>query len=169
MPEIEATRGGLRLQLDEQEAGVLRELVQEMRLLLEADIPPTDDVLQRLFPQAHEDELEQKKYEELLGEQLLSAKLDALRTVEEKLGREDELDVVLTPEEADDWLRLMNDVRLAIGTRLEVDEVKMGRPYDPSDPEAPALSVLHWLGWLQGSILEELTFHRTDDDDASAG
>lgn len=156
MPTIESAGGGIHLRLDAQEAGILRELLKEMRLLLEADIPQSDDVLQRLFPRAHEDDEEQLAYEELLGEQLRTAKLDGLRAVDEKLGSDGGADLVLTAEEADDWLRLINDMRLAIGTRIEVDEEKMERPYDPSDPEGPALSVLHWLGWLQGSILEEL-------------
>ena len=156
MPEIERVAEGLHLQLDEQEAGILRELLKEMRILLEADIPAGDDVLSRLFPRAHEDDDEQRAYEELVGEQLRTAKLDALRSVDGKLGSTGAVDAVLSIEEADDWLRLTNDVRLAIGTRLDVDEAKMERPYDPSDPEAPALSVLHWLGWLQGSMLEEL-------------
>ena len=155
------------MRLDTQETRILRELVKEMRLLLEADIPPGDDVLQRLFPRAHEDDGEQQKYEELVGEQLRGAKLEALSSVDAKLGTADHVDVVLSPEEADDWLRLMNDVRLAIGTRLEVNEEKMARTYDPSDPEAPALSVLHWLGWLQGSMLEELTSHGRNDDTGS--
>lgn len=167
MPTIESTGGGLRLQLDAQEAGILRELLNEMRLLLEADIPHSDRVMQRLFPPAHEDEEEQRAYEELLGEQLHAAKLDALRAVDAKLGDEGETDVVLSAEEADDWLRLINDIRLAIGTRIEVDEVKMERTYDPADPEGPALSVLHWLGWLQGSMLEELTSEGGRDDAAT--
>lgn len=156
MPELEKAPNGLRVRLDAQETGILRELIKEMRLLLEADVPADDDVLQRLFPRAHTDENEQREYEELLGQQLRDAKLDALRSVTGKLGTEGDLDVVLTLEEADDWLRLLNDVRLAIGTRLDVDEEKMGRGFDPSDPEAPALSVLHWLGWLQGSMIEEM-------------
>lgn len=156
MPGIERADEGLRLRLATREAAILRELVKEMRLLLEADIPESDDVMQRLFPRAHEDHEEERKYQELVGNELHRAKLDALRSVDETLGAEDELDVILSPEAADDWLRLLNDLRLAIGTRLDVDEDKMDRTYDPSDPEAPALSVLHWLGWLQGSILEEM-------------
>lgn len=157
MPGISGTSDGVQLKLDEHEAGILRELLKEMRTLLEADIPAGDDVLGRLFPRAHEDDDEQRAYEELVGEQLRAAKLDALRSVHDKLGTEGPVDAGLSAEEADDWLRLINDVRLAIGTRLDVDEAKMERPYDPSDPEGPALSVLHWLGWLQGSMLEELS------------
>ena len=156
MPDINKVDEGLRVQLGTQEAAILRGLVKEMRLLLEADIPKSDHVMQRLFPRAHEDDEEERSYQDLVGNELHRTKLDALRSVDEALGAEGELDVILSPAAADDWLRLLNDVRLAIGSRLEVDEDKMGRTYDPSDPEAPALSVLHWLGWFQGSILEEM-------------
>jgi len=154
--EIESAPGGIRLVLENQEAGILRELAKEMRLLLEADIPAGDDVLQRLFPKAYEDEEDQRNYQELIGNELRAAKREALRNVEDALGPSGGMDAELTPSDADEWLRFLNDVRLAIGTRLEVDDGKMGKDFDPSDPEAPALSVLHWLGWLQGSMLEEL-------------
>lgn len=156
MPEIDKSPNGLRLSLDEQEAGILRELSHEMRLLLEADVPPQDDVMQRLFPKAHDDEREQKSYEELVGAELRRVKMEALATVERGLSGGGAAVVELTGEEVDEWLRLLNDLRLAIGTRLQVDDSKMEKPFDATDPEAPALSVLHWLGWLQGTMLEEM-------------
>ena len=156
MPEIHKTPAGLRVGLDEQEAGILRGLTAEMRLLLEADVPRRDDVLHRLFPPAHEDPQEQQAYEELGGDELRRVKTEALETVERGLGDAGDASLELTESEVDEWLRLVNDLRLAIGTRLEVDDTKMERPFDPNDPEAPALSVLHWLGWLQGAMLEEM-------------
>lgn len=156
MPEINKTSAGLSLSLDEQEAGILRSLTAEMRLLLEADVPPGDDVMKRLFPPAHDDPVEQQAYEELVGDELRRVKREGLAVVERALSAEGAVDVVLSEENVDEWLRLLNDLRLAIGTRLEVDDTKMEKPFDPHDPEAPALSVLHWLGWLQGAMLEEM-------------
>lgn len=156
MPEIEGTPEGIRIGLDRQEAGILRELTKEMRMLLEADIPAGDQVLQRLFPRAYEDDEDQQSYEDLIGNELREAKRAALRKVEGVLGTAGPIEAELPATDVDEWLRFLNDVRLAIGTRLEVDEDKMGKDFDPNDPEAPALSVLHWLGWLQGSMLEEL-------------
>ena len=156
MADIERVDAGIRVVLEDQEAGILRELAKEMRLLLEADIPRGDDVLQRLFPEAYEDEEDERNYQELIGDELRAAKVAALRNVEGALGGKGEIDVELSVSDADEWLRFLNDVRLAIGTRLEVDEEKMEREFDPRDPEAPALSVLHWLGWFQGTMLEEL-------------
>lgn len=156
MPEIDKTSTGLRLGLDEQEAGILRGLIAEMRLLLEADVPAQDEVMQRLFPPAHDDAAEQRAYEELVGGELRRVKVEALETVERGLGEAGAATMELADSDVDEWLRLVNDLRLAIGTRLEVDDTKMDKPFDPGDPEAPALSVLHWLGWLQGAMLEEM-------------
>jgi len=156
MPEIIKTPAGLTLKLDEQEVGILRGLTAEMRLLLEADVPREDEVIKRLFPPAHEDQSEQQAYEELVGAELRRVKMEALEAVERGLQEEGAASVELAEEEVDEWLRLLNDLRLAIGTRLQVDETKMERPFDPNDPEGPALSVLHWLGWLQGAMLEEM-------------
>ena len=156
MAEVERTDEGLRLQLEDHEAGILRELTREMRLLLEADIPRTDDVLQRLFPRAHEDDEDEAAYRDLVGSELTDVKLEALRIVEAQLGAEGPVDRTVPEGEIHEWLRLINDMRLAIGVRLEVDEEKMSRDFDPKDPEGPALSVLHWLGWIQESILKEM-------------
>ncbi|MDP9069178.1 MAG: DUF2017 domain-containing protein [Actinomycetota bacterium] len=157
MPELERHGDRLHLQLDQQETGILRELLKELRMLLEADIPADDEVLQRLFPRAHQDDAEEEAYRELMGNDLRTVKLEALHVVEEGVGAKGAADLTLSQDEVESWLRLLNDIRLAIGTRLEVDDEKMGRAYDPADPEAPALAVLHWLGWLQGSMLEEMS------------
>lgn len=156
MAEVERAEGGLRVQFEPHEAGILRELTREMRMLLEADLPQTDDVLQRLFPRAHDDDHDEAAYRELVGGELINVKLEALRIVEERLGAEGPLDRTVPVGEIHEWLRLINDMRLAIGTRLEVDEAKMSKEFDPRDPEGPALSVLHWLGWLQEAILKEI-------------
>lgn len=153
---MERTDDGLRVELEAHEAGILRELTREMRMLLEADLPPNDDVLERLFPRAHDDEQDEAAYRELVGNELRDVKLEAVRIVEEQLGADGPFDHTIPDGEIHEWLRLINDMRLAIGVRLEVDEAKMSREFDPRDPEAPALSVLHWLGWVQESILKEM-------------
>jgi len=148
-------REGLRIHLDLDEARLLRELLSEMKMLLEADLPQ-EDVTKRLFPDAYEDEAESRAYKDLVGDELRAAKLAALRTVSERLGRRGPLNASLPHEEVDAWLTLLTDLRLAIGTRLGVTEEKMDAEVDPDDPDARALSVLHWLGWVQGSMLEAL-------------
>lgn len=149
--------GEVRLQLEPHEAELLRRLLGEMRKLLEADIPPSDAVLRRLYPDAFEDEASARAYRELIGDELEHRKLAALRTAEETLGPDGAVDAALDEEQVDRWLALLTDLRLAIGVRLDVTEEKMSAEIDEDDPEAPALSVLHWLGWLQESILAEIS------------
>lgn len=156
MPEVTGTRDGVRVEFADYEADLLRGLAGEMRLLLEADVPSVDPVKARLFPHAYEEADEQASYERLIGDDLVSAKKKALRVVVEALDDGGPAEVVLTGDGVEAWLSFLTDLRLAIGTRLDVDEQKMSAEVDPDDPDVAALSTLHWLGLIQGLILEEL-------------
>jgi Domain of unknown function (DUF2017) len=149
--------GGIRLALEEHEADLLRQLFKEMKLLLEADIPPSDAVIKRLYPDAFDDEQRAQAYRELIGDELQNRKLAALRTAEDLVGEAGAVDAALDEEEVDRLLALVTDIRLAIGTRLDVTEERMAAELQPDDPDVAALSVLHWLGWLQESIIEAIT------------
>ncbi len=60
--------------------------------------------------------------------------------------------LLLDRDEADAWLGCLNDLRLVLGTRLEVtEETELDLRDD--DPRAQALQVYGWLGWLQESLL----------------
>jgi hypothetical protein len=60
----------------------------------------------------------------------------------------------LTEEELDAWLGALNDLRLVLGTRLDVTEETFARPLDPRDPKAPELAVYGYLSWLQEQVVE---------------
>jgi hypothetical protein len=145
--------GAVRFELEDYEAGLMRQLLDEMRTLLEADIPPSDAVLKRLFPDAFEDEEQANAYRDLIGDELHDRKTAALRTAKATVGTAGAVNATLDEEQVDQWLALLTDIRLAIGTRLDVTEERMAADVDPADPDAAALSVLHWLGWLQESML----------------
>jgi Domain of unknown function (DUF2017) len=145
--------GGVRFELEEYEADLMRQLLGEMRTLLEADIPPSDAVLKRLFPDAFEDEREASAYRELIGDELHDRKIAALGTARETMGTSGPVSAALDDEQIDRWLALLTDIRLAIGTRLDVTEERMAAGIDSNDPDAAALSVLHWLGWIQESMI----------------
>jgi hypothetical protein len=152
----EVTRGpsgAVRLELEGHEADLMRQLLGEMRTLLEADIPPSDAVLKRLFPDAFEDEREANAYRELIGNELHDRKIAALATAQETVGTMGPVEADLDDEQVDRWLALLTDIRLAIGTRLDVTEERMAAAIDSNDPDAAALAVLHWLGWIQESMI----------------
>ena len=127
-----------------------------MQILLNADIPRRDSVVQRLFPDAYEAEEDARAYHELVGDQLRDHKLRALRVVRETLGDGGAVDATLADERVEAWLTVLTDMRLAIGTRLDVTDEKMAQHLEPDDPDSSSMAVLHWLGWLQQSILERL-------------
>jgi hypothetical protein len=144
------------LRLDPQERELMRQLLAEMRTLLEADLPRSDDVTRRLLPDASDDPTEAEKYRELVGDELRSSKLSAVVSFDEQLPGEGTAEVELDPDGVTSLLSVLTDLRLAIGTRLGVTEETMEKAPEADDPDAPALSVLHWLGWIQESVLSAI-------------
>jgi hypothetical protein len=120
---------------------------------------PFDPVLARLLPDAYQDDTESagefRKYtESSLREAKKYFAQTLLETLPAKGGR-----VKLTAEQARDWLRALNDVRLMFGVRLEVTEDFEGQlaSLDPKDPRAAAFEVYGWLGAVQESLVRAIT------------
>lgn len=155
MPEFRTAPDGATLSLDELESALLRRLTGEMRALLTGRHAAGDPVWERLFPAAYEDPEDQAAYVELIGDDLTKEKLDALDSVSTAL-EEGPVEVTLRGEDLERWLACLTDLRLAIGMRVDVDEERMGAEVDPADPDAQALTVLHWLGWVQEGLLRSL-------------
>lgn len=152
-------KDGVAVTLDEPEAGLLRRVVAEIRLVVEA--PERPDFAVRLFPPAYlDDEEAQAEYASLMTEDLAKEKLDALAVVEASLARgrtrRGRWTVRLSTAEAESWLGVLNDARLTLGTKLNVTEEDSMNAVDPADPEAQPRAVYHWLGWLEESLVELL-------------
>jgi Domain of unknown function (DUF2017) len=171
-----AGRGGrarLVATLDRQEAAVLRGLVEEVQRMLDArtaahprdelaeltglapgpSTRPDDPVLARLLPDFSTDDARLSgALRELHEPELIAAKNDAAAVVLETLppagGR-----VELTAPQADAWLSALNDVRLALGTALDVSE-DMPDELPPDDPRAGHLGVYHWLTFVQDRLVQ---------------
>lgn len=169
---------------EQQEAAVLRGLVSQLEDMLRAraeETPqdelaeltgmrtgssesPDDPVLSRLLPDFHKLDPDNPSKEDLdsaaamrsLHEpELLDAKIGVATLVLESLPR-DGGDVKLSIEQADAWLAALNDVRLALGTALDVSE-DMPDELPEDDPRAPHLGVYHWLTWVQEGLIQALT------------
>ena len=61
--------------------------------------------------------------------------------------------VWLTEEQADGWLSALNDVRLALGTALDLDEDIEDEPPE-DDLRREHMGVYQWLTWVQDSLVE---------------
>jgi hypothetical protein len=119
---------------------------------------PDDPVLARLLPDAYQDDPaaagEFRKYtESSLREAKKYFAHSMLDTLPPSGGR-----VKLTGDQARDWLRALNDVRLMFGVRLEVTEdfEEQLASLAPEDPRIAAFEVYGWLGAVQESLVRAL-------------
>jgi hypothetical protein len=67
--------------------------------------------------------------------------------------------VKLTADQAEAWLRSLNDVRLALGVRLGVtdDYDALDEDVEPDDPRFAYVQVYQWLAYIQGSLVAALS------------
>jgi hypothetical protein len=142
--------GGVELRLSRDERSLLAGLAAELRALL--DGAPGDPSLRRLFPPAYDDEDDERAYRDLMGGELLDGRRAALELVAETVDHDR-----LSAEEADTWLRALNDLRLVLGTRLDVQEDMFATEPDLSDPRGHALAVYAYLSWIQEQLIEALS------------
>jgi hypothetical protein len=87
-----------------------------------------------------------------MGGELLDGRRAALELVAETVDHDR-----LSAEEADSWLRALNDLRLVLGTRLDVHEDTFATEPDLSDPRGHALAVYAYLSWIQEQLIEALS------------
>ncbi|MGW1651281.1 DUF2017 domain-containing protein [Streptomyces atratus] len=186
---FEATPGGgAAVALDEVEIAILRSLaVQLLELIGPGDEPaegedplaalfaegpsepPTDPALARLFPEAYGDKDSELRaasaeFRRFTENDLRSRKRDDALTVVrtlDALSVTEDGDAVLelSGDECRKWLGALNDLRLTIGTRLEVsDDDEAGSLYrlPDSDPRKPMMMAYLWLGALQETLVETL-------------
>jgi hypothetical protein len=141
-----------RIQLPEQEREVLRSLVPQLRELLTTDDPS----LTRLFPTAYPDDPERDAgYQALVRDELLEKRFASLDVLEATIvaadGRRE-----LSGDELSAWMLALNDLRLVLGTRLDVTEDDDAGDIDPSDPDAPAWAIYHYLAMLLTFVVDAL-------------
>ena len=154
-----ATPEGTDASAPDESADVLADLEKQFS---SPDAPdpelPADPVVARLLPDAYQDDPEKagefRKYTE---SSLREAKKYFAQTLLETLPPEGGK-VRLTGDQARDWLRALNDIRLMFGVRLEVTEEfeEQLAALDPKDPRLAAFEVYGWLGAVQESLVHAL-------------
>ena len=141
--------GRFGLRLAEGERMLLRSLYDDLADLL---VDPDDPAVRRLFPPAHADPESEEQYRLLVRDQLVSGRAEALDIVRATLSEK-----ILSAEEADAWLRGLNDLRLVLGTRLDVtEETDFERELDTSE-RGRELAIYAYLTWLQEQFVEALS------------
>ncbi len=130
---------------------------------------PDDPVLARLFPTAYPDDPDAAgEFRRFTEGGLRDAKARSAVLIIDTLEQaglpqqlaEDGLhvDVELTADEATTWMRSFTDVRLALATRLGVEEgdEDFWMALDDDDPRTHVHDIYEWVGYLQETLVESV-------------
>jgi len=174
--------GGAAAFFEQAQAGVIRSLVSQIADLVGADSAaantgidsddleaqlglssharlPDDPVLARLLPDGYADDAEASaEFRRYTEETLRSGKIASAQAVLSSLppgGGQ----VRLSEPECQQWLRSLNDVRLALSVRLGITDEDQDLPdrLSAEDPRAAYIWVYQWLAYLQDSLLDALS------------
>lgn len=122
------------------------------------DTPPDDEVLLRLLPNAYADQVDASEFRRYTESTLRQKKQAHAMAMRMHLKAAVDGIVELDHDSANAWLGAMNDVRLALGVRLKVEENSHQELelLAPDDPMRGVYAVYSWLGWLQESLIDAL-------------
>jgi len=155
------------------EAAVPREGLDPFEAMMDFSGPtaaPEDPVLARLFPTAYPaDEEAAAEFRRFTEGTLRDGKARGASTIIDQLEeaglptelREDGLiiDVELDEETAESWLRSFTDLRLALATRLGVEDgdEEVWAALPDEDPRSQAHDIYEWVGYLQETLVDALS------------
>ncbi|GAA2791022.1 DUF2017 domain-containing protein [Crossiella cryophila] len=180
--------GQLVAELTQQEAAVLRGMVSQIKEMLEerADeapqdelalitgirtgpsTPPDNRIVARLLPDFHRgdedgdlppaDADSAAALRSIYEPQLLEAKTGVAEVVLTTCPRDGGV-AALSEEQAEAWLSAINDVRLALGTALDISEDTPEEPLEgeTDDTRSAHMGVYQWLTWVQDTLIATLS------------
>jgi hypothetical protein len=140
--------GNFQLRISDDERDLIASLAGQLRELLTSD---ETDGTQRLFPPGYADDPDrEQEYQQLTHDELLTKRLASVDIVEQTVN-----EASLSEDQLGAWMGAVNDLRLVLGTRLDVSEDMDDIALD--DPRAPAFAVYHYLTHLLGEIVFALS------------
>ena len=133
--------GRFQVHLSPDERELLRSLPGQLKVLLGTDDPS----LRRLFPPAYRDDEEQEaEYKRLTREDLLERHTAALDVMTGTVDAGE-----LSEEQLTGWLSAINDLRLVLGTQLDVTEDDIGG-------DTALHELYRYLSYLEEMVVEAL-------------
>jgi hypothetical protein len=149
---LRRVKGALAVELTEAESTLLEQFLDQLAVIV--DEPDADDPLvQRLFPAGHRDDAAAADdFRALTQSALQHERSDRYRACQDELpaggGR-----LVFSDNSVQRWLVVLNDMRLALGTRLGVSS----EPFDdPDDDDWGARLAYNWLTAFQDNLLTRI-------------
>jgi len=142
------------------ESDPFAQLMAQLKAAPEEVVVPEDPVLLRLLPNAYADPEAAADFRRYTEPTLRGKKKRTLAQVraaleiivdEDRAGVVDDLD-------SEVWLMAINDLRLALSVRLEInpESFDLFEALSDEDPQKAIYAVYFWLGWLQESLLNLL-------------
>ncbi len=145
--------GRYELHFSDELRELLRSLAGQMTELIEDE--PEDPSLRRLFPTAYTDDpFRDAEYQVMSGDRLRDGRKASYEMLERVIGHQ-----VVTDDELGALLRALNDVRLVVGTRLDVseDDEPFGSEADPDDPADQLRWLYDVLTLVQSEVVDALS------------
>lgn len=175
--EIESSVQGVQIIMEEIEIQILQDLATQLLNLTTPEFTdtetdplaqmvgidthatkPTDPVLNRLYPDAYPDDpaasLEFRRFTE---RSLRDASTERAERLIELFSAGREFDLI--NDQWKDMVGFLNDLRLALGTRLEITDSIESQELDANDPRAALFDLYGWLTWMQEMIIEKGFLH----------
>jgi hypothetical protein len=135
--------GTYAVELRPEERQLLGTLSEQLRVLLTTDSP----VLHRLFPPPYGDDHERNEgWAALAHPELIEHRIEALDALDASLSAES-----LDEDQLDAWMRSINDVRLVLGTVLDVTDD--AGPTDVDEDSVATYQAYEYLGFLLERIV----------------
>ncbi len=171
--EIDKVEIGVQITMEEIEVRILQDLATQLLNLttpkaLDSDADPlahmvgidthatkpTDPVLSRLYPDAYPDDPEASlEFRRFTERSLRDASTERAQRVLELMSIGPELE--LNNVQWKDMVGFLNDLRLALGTRLEITDSIESQELKDNDPRAALFDLYGWLTWMQEMIIEK--------------
>ncbi|HMS24561.1 MAG TPA: DUF2017 family protein [Acidimicrobiia bacterium] len=158
---------GIEAYLFVEEARIFVDIALDLRAIMETPALGEDPVRERLFPRAYLDPTEETAemtWADYAHPELLESRVATLVMLIESIKRIEDAPadrnagdlkmVLLSPDETEAWLKGLNDLRLALGTKLNISDDD--NEIDPDDPHAQLRGIYDWLTALQQDLLEEV-------------
>jgi hypothetical protein len=144
--------GRFEWKLGTNERRVLGRVASDFKDLLATQTPSSDGSLQRVFPPAHPDDpIAELEYERTSGGALLASKMEQLETLERCIGER-----TLSEDDVLACMRAANDLRLVLGTRIDVTEGSTPADFVGDAEIESTFELYSYLSWLVESMIDAL-------------
>lgn len=139
--------GTVSVNLSDQQREMIESLIEQLSEMITTDSP----ALARLFPPPYgDDEDRNRGYAALAGSELVERRLAAMSTVLDTIHSRQ-----LSIEQTQAWMRSLNDLRLVLGTVLDVSEDDYETAYE--EPAQSMYLAYEHLGYLLERIVGVLS------------